>query len=140
MSIKVKNEKGYTGIDIAISIVVLFIFVSMIAFLIYNFNSSAREIELKSDAVNLAVEEAENMKNLKFEQIQNYSIVNGNSNYILSEEVKTGFYKTVKIEDYADLEEDKISGIVKKITVEIKYKFKNQEQMVGLSTIIAKEI
>jgi len=36
---KIRSQKGYTGIDIAISVIVIFIFVSLIAMLIYNFNS-----------------------------------------------------------------------------------------------------
>ena len=52
-----KSEKGYIGVDIAISIVVLFIFVSLIASLSYRVNSSSQEIELKSKASELAVSE-----------------------------------------------------------------------------------
>ena len=32
---KFYSEKGYTGVDIAISVIVIFIFVSLISFLIY---------------------------------------------------------------------------------------------------------
>ena len=67
---KIKSEKGYTGIDIAISVVVLFIFVSLIAVLSYNFNSRTREIELASEATYLAIDEIENIKNAGFEAIQ----------------------------------------------------------------------
>lgn len=137
---KVKSEKGYTGIDIAISVVVLFIFVSIIATLSYNFNSTAKQIELESDATEIAVVEIEKMKNLSFEDIEDISIANGNSEYFPTGETeKTGFYKTIVIEDYADINTDKTPGLVKKVTVQIKYMFKGKEQLVELSTVLSKE-
>ena len=41
------SQKGYTGIDIAISIVVITMFISLIAVVISRFNSSANEIKYK---------------------------------------------------------------------------------------------
>lgn len=144
---KMKSEKGYTGIDIAISVVVIFIFVSLIAILSYNINSSSKEIELKSEATSLAIDEIEKMKNMSFADIKNRSIANGNSQYIPTdttqetEEIETnpGFFRRVIIEDYADGKTGKIPGLVKKITVQIKYMFKGEEQTVELSTIMSKE-
>lgn len=137
-----KNEKGYTGIDIAISVVVLFIFVSLIAMLSYGFNSSAKEMELKSNATAIAVAEIENLKNqLTFDEIADKSINNGNSEYLPRTEVtnESGFYKTIIIEDYADKNAGKPSGLVKKATVKIEYMFKGKQQTVELSTIFSKE-
>ena len=106
-----KSEKGFTGIDIAISVVVLFIFVSIIAFLSYGFNSSAKEIELKSEATSLAVQEIEALKNsLTFEQIADRRQSDEENNK--TEEIKTGFYKTVIIQDYADIYPEKVVGLV----------------------------
>ena len=144
---KIKSEKGYTGIDIAISVMVLSIFVSLIAILSYKINSASKEIELESEATSLAITEIETIKNMSFEEIQDRSIANGNSQYIPTDttketeeiENKQGFFRRVIIEDYADSETDKISGLVKKITVQIKYMFKGKEQTVELSTIMSKE-
>lgn len=140
---KLKSEKGYTIVDIAVAIVVLFIFVSIIAFLSYGFNSSAKEIELKSEATALAVQEIEALKNsLTFEEIANKSINNEDKGvYLPTTEVegKEGFFKTVIIEDYADKHESKVPNLVKKVSVQIQYKFKTEIQTVELSTIIAKE-
>lgn len=136
-----KSERGYTGIDIAIGIVVLFIFVSLIASLSYTFNSSARDMELRAEATSIAVEEMENLKNsLNFEAIANRSIANGNSEYgITEEEIKTGFFRTIIIEDYADISANKRAGLVKKVTVSIQYKFKGKQEVIKLSTIFSKE-
>ena len=133
-----KSEKGFTGIDIAISVVVLFIFVSIIAFLSYGFNSSAKEIELKSEATSLAVQEIDALKNsLTFDIIADRRQSDEENNK--TEEIKTGFYKTVIIQDYADIYPEKVVGLVKKVTVKIQYMSKGKEQSVELSTIFSKE-
>ena len=51
-------------------ILVIFIFVSLISFLIYRFNSSAKEVELKSEATSIAVEEIEKVKQDGFEKYE----------------------------------------------------------------------
>lgn len=140
---KCKTEKGYTGIDIAISVVVLFIFVSLIAFLSYGFNSSAKEIELKSEATAIAVQEIENLKNtLTFEQIKDRRLNDEENNHteeIMEDGKGSGFYKTIIIADYADSHENKVPDLVKKVTVKIQYRFKGEDQTVELSTIFSKE-
>lgn len=134
-----KNQKGVIGIDIAISIVVLFIFVTIIAVLSYQSSSTSKEIELQAKATSIAVDKIEQMKALNFDDIKNRSEANGNSNYqILQEEPgQEGFFSEIVIQDYADLEEGAKQGIVKKVTVRVKYMFKAQEQTIELSTILS---
>lgn len=128
-----KNEKGYTGIDIAISVVVLFILVSLISFLSYGFNSSAKELELKSEALKIAIDEIETVKSsMTMDKINTL-------NTEIEETQSEGFYRSFIIEDYANIRSGKIPGLVKKVTVKIQYKFKNKEQTVELSTLISKE-
>ena len=57
-----KKENGYTGVDASIAIIVIFIFVSIIANLIYASNSRAKEIEYKSKATEIAVNAIEEVK------------------------------------------------------------------------------
>ena len=49
-------------------LMILGIFVLLISFLIYRFNSSAKEVELKSEATSIAVEEIEKVKQDGFEK------------------------------------------------------------------------
>ena len=122
---KFYSEKGYTGVDIAISVIVIFIFVSLISFLIYRFNSSAKEVELKSEAMNKDTKEDKNGNSLENQKVEN----------------KEGFFKTIIVQDYADLDNnsEKIPNLVKKVTVKISYMFQAKEQSVELSTILSKE-
>lgn len=143
LKVNFKSEKGVTGIDIAISVVVIFIFVSIIAMLSYNFNSKTKAVELESEATSIAIDEIEKMKNMDFEEIKDFrKTIENNGEYQALVEVpeKEGFYKKIILEDYADIDENKIPGLVKKATVEISYMFKGQEQKVQLATILKKDV
>ena len=138
-----RSEKGFTGIDIAVSVVIIFIFISIIASLIYGVNSKSREIELKTEATYIAINEIEQIKNDGYEKYGNLSKADGNNIVCSNQEVdgKEGYYKTIEVIDYTDLEgnQDKVKNIVKKATVKISYMFNAKEQSVEISTILTKE-
>ncbi len=58
----IKEEKGLTGIDIAISVILLTIFIAFIANLISNINLKSEETKRKTEATSYAVQEIENIK------------------------------------------------------------------------------
>lgn len=130
-----REQKGFAGSDIIISVIILFIFVSLISTMFYNFNISGKEVERRSEAVNIAVSEIEQIKINGFSQLINDNI----SCEKKAVEGKDGYYKTITVEDYADTDTTKQKDVVKKVNVKITYKFKNQEQNVELSTILSKE-
>ncbi len=137
-----RSEKGFTGIDIAVSVVIIFIFISIIAILSYRINSTSKEIQLKSDAIYVAINEIEDVKSKGLEEFAGRSVADGNS--IVTENAETekqGYYKTITVLDYTDLEgnSDKTKDIVKKVTVKITYMYKAKEQSVELSTLLTKE-
>lgn len=138
MNLKKKN--GYTITDISIAVVILFILVSIIAMLFYEYQSSSQSIERKAIATNYAISEIEQIKATDFSKYEGISVKNGN-NIIAEENIENsnGYYKQVIVEDYADLNEGETFDLVKKVTVKIKYKFKNQEQTVEISTLKTKE-
>lgn len=140
---KLRSEKGFTGIDISISVVIIFIFVSIIAALIAQVNSKSREISLKNDATYIAINEIEKVKSNGLEEYVGKSEADGNNVICENEEIENeeGFYKTITVLDYADVEKDEAieKDIVKKVTVKISYMFRNEEQKVELSTIVSKE-
>lgn len=143
---RIKREDGFTGIDISIAVIVIFIFTTIIAILSYQYNSSAKEIQKKSEATQIAITEIEKIKNANFTQYEGVyktSTVDNAGNSLQEQAVtgKQGYYRTILVEDYTDIEgnENKVKDVVKRITVKISYKFKNAEQTVELSTIISKE-
>lgn len=139
-----RSQKGFTGIDVSVSVIVLLIFISIIATMSYNFNTSSKEIERRSEAVNIAIKEIEEIKHQGFEQYKDKSKKSGNYKISDNEGVpdKQGYYKTIEVIDYTDIEgnENKSENMVKKATVEVLYNYKGQEQSVKLSTVLSKEI
>lgn len=138
---KIRSDKGFTGIDISVSVVIIFIFISIIAMLIYQVNTTSKEVALRSDATYIAINEIEQVKNNGIEVylgLGNNSVVGTENEEVSGTE---GFYKTTTVLDYTDLEgnEDKMSDVVKKVTVKISYMFRGEEQSVKISTIVSKE-
>ena len=130
-----KNEKGYTGVDIAISIVVITIFISIIALIISGVNSSETDLGLKSEATDIAIQEIERIKE------SGIDIDNTENETEQPINEKEGFYKKIVIRDYAQGDpENRVPGLVKKATVTISYNFKGETQEVELSTILEKEL
>jgi len=71
-----KEERGITGIDIVISIMIITIFMAMIANTISNININSKDVERKSIAVSYAIQEIEQIKALGY--IEQYE---GKRNY-----------------------------------------------------------
>ena len=148
-----KNQKGYTGVDIAISVVVITIFIALIGTLVFNFNSGSDEMKYKSKALDYAINEIERIKTLDIndQDIINSEIATSNGtaveNEIIDENDKgTGYYEKIDVVDAKDIMSDsdlngreRIEGLVKKVTVTVSYKFRNQTKSVELSTIISKD-
>ncbi len=141
---KIRSEKGFTGIDISVAVVVAFLFITIISLLVYRVNSTSKAISLRSDATYLAINEIEEIKNNGFELYGTRSKKDGNSVVTSNEAIAghSGYYKTITVIDYTDLpgNESKTSGVVKKATVKISYMFQAKEQSVEISTILSKEI
>ena len=134
-----KNQKGYTGVDIAISVVVITIFIALIGTLVFNFNSNSNEIDYRSKALDLAINEIEDIKSKSIEEI---NALDTTENEIPGQ---TGYYKKIEILDAANVDGDfgdraKVENLVKKVTVTVTYQFRNQTKSVELSTIVAKDL
>ena len=143
---KFKKEQGFTGIDISVAVIILFIFISIIATLSYQVNTTTKAIERRGEAIEIAIQEIEKVKNQGFSNydgIDSKSTGDNQGNSFETQLVagKQGFYKTIIVKDYTEIEgnNDKISNVVKKVTVSITYKSQGKEQKVELSTILSKE-
>ena len=148
----VKNEKGITNIDLTVSIILITVFIALIATIMYTINANFNSIERRTEATNYAINEIESLKAKNFEDLQDTPTDGTNDfvNIIVKEEEgntaiekTTGFSKKIAIIDYSNLPENQgddtiLSGLVKKVTVEIAYKDKDRIETVELSTVIAK--
>lgn len=142
MKKKLKEEKGITGIDIIVSVIIITMFVAIIAIIFSNITSNSKGIDRKTEATYKAISLIEEIKNAGIENVDKFIDAEGSS--ILDEEKNpTPYTKKVTVIDYTEMEgnEDKIPGIVKKVTVEVSYQNGGKTEKVELSTLLtAKEI
>ena len=93
-------------------------------------------MERRADATNYVINAIEEVKITNFDNLQNSEQNIGD----------TGYYEKITVIDYADLKREEqseqddsiISGLVKKVTVEVSYKDGDTTQTVDLSTIRTK--
>ncbi len=140
---RIKEENGFTGVDIAISIIVITIFIAMIGNLVININLNSKRAERKLIATSYAVQEIEK---IKAQGIIPYIGKGVQDEYIVEEDIFqndffSGYHKKIVIRDYVLIKKDntKQQDILKEVTVEISYKIENKESNVIFSTYITKE-
>lgn len=141
---RIKNEQGITNIDLTITIILITLFITIIATLIFTINRNSTSVERGTEATNYAINEIEN---LKAQDIESLTDTDDTTNDFIditdAEGQLTGYSKKITITDYANLPENQdddtiLSGLVKKVTVEISYKDGDAIETVDLSTVISK--
>ena len=136
----IKSEKGITNIDITVSVILITLFVSLIETIATNINSNSKNIRRKTEALNYAINEIEDVKASNFEDLDKIYVGSEAEGNIEN----SGFYKKITITDYADLDKNKDDDtikrdIVKIVKVEISYKQGKDTQTVDLSTVVTKK-
>lgn len=136
-----KSEKGITGIDITVAILVITIFISLIGTLIFNIQSESKSIERRTDATYYAVDLIEEMKGKTVQELENLT-ESEKSGYIEN----TPYSKKIEVIDYKDMtEENKQNadieyGILKKVNVTVSYKDGSKTEEITLSAIVTRTL
>ena len=128
-----KNEKGFTGVDIAISVVILMVFVTVITSMFYNLTVTSKRIERKTEATSIAIKTIETMKILEFDKLTEGMDLEDINNLISDKiEVPNGYTVTVSVDNstYAD--------VIKIISVQVDYKMGKQEETINIETLVKK--
>lgn len=138
-----KNNRGITGVDLSIALVIVVLFVGLISTLAYNFSVTSQGINRKADAINIAIQKVEELKSTTYENIQSgenteYRDKDGQT-------VSNGAYKiTTKVTRYVDSEyvpeedKSKILDVIKLVKVTVNYTVNGKGQDVAISTVITK--
>lgn len=144
MRIKIKDEKGVTGIDITIAIIIITIFVAIITTLFYNIKSNSITIDRKTEAIHHAITIIEGIKNGKYESMAEIDDLDNTTEHPNGETIDdTSYTKKIMVVDYNEMEgnSEKLPNIVKKVTVEVSFINNGKEEKIDLSTLITvKEI
>lgn len=132
---KIKDDRGFTGVDVAIATVVIIVFLGLIAGLFYNLASTSTRVERKTRATNLAIEIIEALKVTNF-----YDLVSTEADQMSIERLNTLASKEISIPNgysYKILIEDYLNGgVVKILKVEITYKQGNEDENVYIETLV----
>ena len=142
---KIRSEKGITGIDITLSVILIAIFIGILATLSLNIQNNTKQAERNAEALNYAISTIEKVKSLSFSDLPtagNSKITGLEDVYIIDSDGKnTPYYRTVTVQDYTELDGNSClkAEIVKRVTVEISYKYQNKNKTITLSTIKSME-
>lgn len=139
----IKGEKGLTGIDIAISIIIITIFISVLANLIMNINLNSEKTKRMEIAAAYAVQEIEQLKAKGYIDEYNNKGVD-NEDVISEKDIMdeknnfTGYSKTTTIKDYVLIKNDKSKqkNLLKELTVTVSFKLGNNTENIDISTYI----
>lgn len=134
-----RDNKGVTGADISVALIVIVIFVGIIATLVYNFGMASKSLNRKATAVNIAISKIEELKEKNYDDVQSstepeYKDVNGNPMT-----AQNGPYKvTTEIKKYSELKEG-LQDVIKIARVKVEYSVGNEQEIIDLKTAITKE-
>lgn len=135
---KLKNNKGVTGVDIAVSVVILIIFISLISGLFYSMAVTSKKIDRKTEATNLAISTIERMKLVDFADLENTKagddegrkgISESNISTLADLDVPNGYNVEISVEDYDD------GSTIKIIRAYVTYMENNQNQEIKIETL-----
>ena len=140
----IRNNKGYTGVDITISLTIIVIFVSVIAALSYNFSLASKKVQRKGEAAYLIIQILEEIKQKNFDEVNNPI----NVDEILDDE-HDGYNIDLKVQSYKEYKqrlsseqgtEQSLSETskLKVVTVKVEYKVGNTTENLEISTLLVK--
>ena len=126
-----KNNKGFTGVDVAIGVIIFTIFISVVAAMFYNISTSQKRVERKAEATNIAINVIESMKAMDFYDLEEDTTLDDINNQIANKiDVPNGYKVTVGVDNttYKD--------VLKIISVKVEYENGNQSEDVHLETLV----
>ena len=144
-----RSNKGFTGSDILISIVVLIIFIPTIFGVVYNVNKTNKHIIRESRAVNIATEILESAKTIGVQGVtladdEEFCMELISRRYELQETDGTNAVFTYEGENEEHYRvsvtltypNDEENDLVKLITVEVEYPIGNTTKTIEISTVL----
>lgn len=133
-----KREEGVTIIDLVIAIIIMSVFVGVITTLMTGIYKQSLEVQISSNAMSYATIILEKIDEKSFEEVQNPNFV---ENLIASGEVTIPKEYTIKLNvENPDNVSEEVSDVIKKATVTVNYKIRNEEKSISISKLKVKEI
>ena len=127
----ISNNKGVTGIDLTVAIIILTLYTGIIVTLMSNTYKTSAEIQMGANAMSYATMVLEKVDEKAYEEIDNNFVTKLKS----SGEVQMNDNYTVEISTN-ELEEN----LFKKVQVSVKYNLNGEEKSIVINKLKIKEI
>ena len=154
---KFKSEKGFTGTDITVALIIILLFMSVISVVFFNITKSSKNIDRRSEATYIATSIIEAVKAQKYDDLKvtNDEIyvrqygqevqytAKDNTTVSLGQidKIEDGFTCILNVYNYIP-EGDKqkeVNDLVKVVVVRVEYKLANEVKNVELTTTIVRQ-
>ena len=132
---KFKNEKGITGVDIAIAMVILIIFSGLIISFYMNIYKVIAETKIHQTIITYMVQICEKIDAEDYEEVDTVEEVN---TIISGMNILEGYTITPSVEKYSGDDPNK-KDIVEKISFNISYQFDGETKNFNIKKIKVKE-
>lgn len=135
--LKMKEKKGFTAIDITISIIIIMLLVGIITTLYYNFYLTASARNRNAIATNCIIDVIERVKLMNYNDVNteniNELVQSLKEDKTLPEEYKV----TVEIQNYNEQEKNVNKlDIIKILKVKVEYTVGQKKEKIEISTLI----
>lgn len=135
--LKMKEKKGFTAIDITISIIIIMLLVGIIATLYYNFYLTASARNRNAIATNCIIDVIERVKLMNYNDV-NMQNINELLQSLREDKTLPEEYKfTIEIQNYNEQEKNVNKlDIIKILKVKVEYTVGQKEEKIEISTLI----
>lgn len=128
------NNKGITGIDVTIAIIIIITFTGVISGLMFSIYKTDLEVQFGANADAYTTMILEKIDEKAYEEVDgNFIQTLKNNNEI---EISDNFITELTIEPYTDYDFE----LIKKATLTIKYTVNNEEKILKISKLKIKEM
>lgn len=131
---RLKEKKGFTGIDVVVAVLIILLFVGMLVTAFYNIYKISTEIAFEAEALQYLVSALEYSDKINYEEVTEQNLLD----YLANEEIPENYTVTFRIQSYNQIDSTK-QDIVKIVTGKIVYQIENKEEFIEISKLKVKE-
>lgn len=131
---RLKDKKGFTGIDVVVAVLIILLFVGMLVTAFYNIYKISTEIAFEAEALQYLVSALEYSDKINYEEVTEQNLLD----YLVNEEIPENYTVTFRIQSYNQIDSTK-QDIVKIVTGKIVYQIENKEEFIEISKLKVKE-
>ena len=156
-----RNNKGYTGIDISVAMIIILIFIPTIFGIVYNLQKVRAKSEREANSINVATDVLEIAKSIAYSDVtisensefiarlnnkySNLQILNDenklvNCSYIDNNNIHYKIEVDVANQYPSEIDESEKMDYVKKVTITVTYPVGNSTKSINISTVLKNDI